>query len=330
MSRLPITLACGDYDRVAALKDGRVVPEGVSLNFIPLGPEEIFFRMARFGDFDACEMSLASYICGRAQGRDDLIAIPVFPSRMFRHSAIYIHAASGIRKPEDLRGRRVGIPEFQMTAMVWVKGILSDDYGVKVTDVEWHMGGLEEPGREERVPLKLPAEIKIRSIPPDRTLSQMLEVGEVDAVLAARSPSPFIQGSAHVRRLFENFVEVEKDYFKRTGIFPIMHTVAIRRSVYDANPWVAVSLYKAFIEAQRVSLNGLYGAPALRYSLAWLYSYLEQERQFLGPDGWANGAARNRKTVDTLIRYLAEQGIIVEAFPFESLFAPNTLAEFKI
>lgn len=330
MSKLQITLACGDYDRVAALKDGRVQPEGVSLNFIPLGPEEIFFRMARYRDFDASEMSLASYITGLAQGRNDFIAIPVFPSRMFRHSALYVNSSAGIKKPEDLKGRRLGIPEFQMTAMVWLKGIFSDDFGVRVTEVDWISGGLEEPGREERYPLKLPPEIRIRPCGPDQTLSRMLDAGEIDALMAARTPSPFVQGSRRVKRLFEDFVAVERDYFRRTGIFPIMHTVAIRRELHDRHPWLALSLFKAFNLAQKVSLDGLYGAPALRYSLAWLYHYLELERELLGADAWNNGGERNRKTVETLTRYLVEQGIIGKSVPFENLFAPSTMTEFKI
>jgi 4,5-dihydroxyphthalate decarboxylase len=329
MSTLHVTLACGDYDRVAALKDGRVRPEGVALNFVPLGPEEIFFRMARYRDFDAAEMSLASYLYGLSQGRQDFIAIPVFPSRMFRHSALYVNRDAGITKPEELKGRRVGIPEFQMTAMVWLKGILSDDYGVGVTDVDWYTGGLEEPGREERLPLTLPPEIRIQPVG-NQTLSGMLEEGRLDALMAARTPSSFLRAPARVGRLFENFVDVERAYYQRTRIFPIMHTVVIRRDVYDAHPWLALSLFKAFSQAQTLSLDGLYGAPALRYSLAWLYHYLEQERDVLGANAWTYGAERNRKTVETLARYLAEQGIAKAQVPFDAVFAPSTLSEFKI
>ena len=330
MGSLSITLACGDYDRVAPLKDGRIRPEGVDLNFIPLGPEEIFFRMARYQEFDASEMSLASYITGRAQGREDFVAIPIFPSRMFRHSAIFVHSEAGIEKPEDLAGRRVGVGEYQMTAIVWVKGILSDHYGVHARDIHWHTGGQEQPGREERIPLEIPSEIRLEKIPRDKTLSCMLEKGELDAVIAARIPSPFLRGSPQVKRLFENPIEAEKDYFTDTGIFPIMHTVAIRRELYDQHPWLAVSLYKAFNEAQKLSLASIYGTPAVSYQLAWLHQYLEQERAFLGPDSWANGAEHNQKTVETLCRYLVEQGMIKEAPSFETLFAPNTLSLAKI
>ncbi len=330
MGKLKITLACGDYDRVGPLKDGRVQPEGVDLTFVPLEPEELFFRMVRYQEFDASELSLASYITGRAQGKEDFIAIPVFPSRMFRHSAIFVHAGTGIEKPEDLKGRRVGVGEYQMTAIVWVKGILSDDHGVKASDIHWFTGGQEQPGREERLALQLPPEIRLEPIPRDKTLSSMLEAGVLDAVIAARTPSPFLKKSPKVKRLFENPIEVERDYFQRTGTFPIMHTVALRKALYDAEPWLAVSLYKAFNQAQEVSWRGIRGAPAVRYKLAWLQHYLEQEEEFLGKQAWANGADHNRKTVETLSRYIVEQGMAKEAPPFEELFAPNTLDESKI
>lgn len=329
MGNITLTLACGDYDRVAPLKDGRVKPEGVNLNFIALGPEEIFFRMARHQEFDASEMSLASYINGRARGRDDLIAIPVFPSRMFRHSAIFVHTGAGIEKPEDLKGRRVGVGEYQMTAIVWVKGILSDDHGVSASDIHWFTGGQEQPGREERIPLELPPEINLESIPKDKTLSSMLEAGELDAMIAARVPSPVLRGSDQVRRLFQNPMEVEKEYFKRTGIFPIMHTVAIRKKLWEKHPWLAVSLYKAFDQAQRLSREEIH-APAVLFQLAWLQIYWEEEKALLGEHAWEAGAERNRKTVETLCRYLVEQGIILKAPPFESLFAPSTLQLAKI
>jgi len=329
MSGITVTLACGDYDRVAPLKDGRVKPEGVNLNFIALGPEEIFFRMARHQEFDASEMSLASYINTRAQGRDDLIAIPVFPSRMFRHSAIFVHADAGIEKPEDLKGRRIGVGEYQMTAIVWVKGILSDDHGVAASDIHWFTGGQEQPGREERVPLKLPPEIYLEPIPRDKTLSSMLETGELDAVIAARVPSPVLRGSDQVKRLFENPMEVEKDYFKRTRTFPIMHTVAIRKELSETHPWLAVSLYKAFDQAQKLSREGIH-APAVLFQLAWLQMYWEKEEALLGENPWEAGAERNRETVETLCRYLVEQGIIRKAPSFESLFAPSTLQLAKI
>jgi 4,5-dihydroxyphthalate decarboxylase len=330
LGKLKITLACGDYDRVGPLKDGRVQPEGVDLTFVPLEPEELFFRMVRYKEFDASELSLASYITSRAQGKEDFIAIPVFPSRMFRHSAIFVHAGAGIEKPEDLKGRRVGVGEYQMTAIVWVKGILSDDYGVKASDIHWFTGGQEQPGREERLALQLPPEIRLEPIPRDKTLSSMLEEGELDAVIAARTPSPFLKESPQVKRLFQDPVEVEKDYFQRTGTFPIMHTVALRKALYDSHPWLAVSLYKAFNEAQEVSWRGIRGAPAVRYKLAWLQHYLEQEEACLGKQAWANGAAHNRETVETLSRYIAEQGMAKEVPPFEELFASNTLDESKI
>lgn len=329
MSKLKITLACGDYDRVRALKDGRVQPEGVNLNFIALEPEEIFFRMARHRDFDASEMSLASYITGRSQGREDFLAIPVFPSRMFRHSAIYVNAEAGIERPEDLKGRRVGLGEFQMTAMVWVRGILSDDYGVKASDIEWRTGGQEQPGREGQIRLDLPPEIRMEPIPAHRTLTAMLESGELEALMAARTPSCYVQGSPRVKRLFEDPMRVEEEYFRRTGIFPIMHTLVLRREVYDQHPWVAVSLFKAFQRAWELSWEGHFG-PAVHSQLAWLQLYQEREEALLGRQAWAHGAEPNRTTLETLCRYLVEQGIVRETPGFEQLFSPNTLTSSKI
>ena len=185
-----------------------------------------------------------------AFGRPPFIAIPVFPSRYFRHSCIFVSAKSGIRQPADLKGKRIGVPEYQMTAPVWIRGILSDDYGVKVTDVQHLSGGEEEPGRDEKLKINLPPSIRLQPIPADKTLSRMLADGELDALVTARAPSTFHKEPDKVKRLFPNYVEVEKEYYRRTKLFPIMHTIVIRRDVYDANPWVAQSLYKAFSAAK--------------------------------------------------------------------------------
>lgn len=330
MSRLRVTLACGDYDRVAPLKDGRVQPEGVDFNFIPMDPEELFFRMARYQDFDAAEMSLASYIIHRARGKEAFTAIPIFPSRMFRHGAIYVNTDAGIKAPEDLRGKRIGVPEYQMTAVVWVKGILSEFYGVRPSEISWFTGGQEEPGRKERMPLQLPPEFSVTRIADDQTLNGMLETGQIDALIAARMPSSFHSGSPNVARMFSDPRKVEQQYYAETGIFPIMHTVVIRRDVLEHNPWVALSLYHAFESAQRTALSAVRGAPALRYSLAWLQAYLDEEERILGPDAWENGLAVNRHVVDKLSEYLVEQGLIAHAPPAEELFYRTTHEVAKI
>ncbi|MFQ5853465.1 MAG: PhnD/SsuA/transferrin family substrate-binding protein, partial [Candidatus Binatia bacterium] len=239
MGKIHLTLACWDYDRTRALQEGRVQVEGVKLTYLPLRVEEIFWRMLRYQDFDAAELSMGSYLMARDSGSPRLIALPVFPSRAFRHSCIYINTESGIHDPKDLVGKRVGVPEYQITMAIWVRGILQHEYGVKPEEMKWLTGGEEHPGREEKLKPDLSRNIEIRPIGPDRTLSSMLERGEIDAMISAHIPSPFLRRSPRVRRLIPNFREVERDYYRRTKIFPIMHTVALRAEFYERYPWVA-------------------------------------------------------------------------------------------
>ena len=208
MNRLRLSFACWDYDRMRALADGRVRPDGIDLVYLNQPVEETFFRMLRYREFDACEMSLSSYVA--SLGRDDpaFIAIPAFPSRFFRHSCIFVSAKSGIRKPQDLKGKRIGVPEYQMTAPVWIRGILSDEYGVKVTELEHFSGGEEEPGRDEKLKLDLPTSIRLQAIASDKTLSRMLAEGEIDALVTARAPSTLYSEPDKVQRLFPDYVEM--------------------------------------------------------------------------------------------------------------------------
>src|SRR5262245_17943029 len=221
MGKLCLTLACWDYDRTQALQCGLVQPEGIALNFLPLPVEETFFRMLRHREFDCAELSLSSYTMTLHRADQPFIAIPVFPSRFFRHSCIFVSARSGIREPHDLVGKRVGNPEYQMTAPVWIRGILSDEYGVEPRSVEYFTGGEEEPGRDEKVALDLPLDFKLRRIGPTQTLAQMIAAGELDALYTARAPSTFRTRPEAVRRLFEDYVAIERDYYRRTKIFPI-------------------------------------------------------------------------------------------------------------
>ena len=246
MGKIRLTLACWDYDRTRPLQEGRVQVEGVELTYLPLRVEETFWRMLRYQEFDAAELSMGSYLLSRENGSPRFVAIPVFPSRAFRHSCIYINTESGIREPKDLAGKRVGVPEYQVTMATWARGILQHEYGVKPEQMRWFTGGEEHPGREDKIRHDLPKNIDIRSIGPDQTLSSMLERGEIDAVISPHMPSPFVRRSPKVRRLIPNFREVEKEYYRRTKIFPIMHTVALREDFYEKNPWVAQNLCKAF------------------------------------------------------------------------------------
>ena len=330
MSKIHLTLSCWEYDRTRALQEGRVQVEGVDLTYLPLHVEETFWRMLRYQDFDAAELSMNSYLMTRDKGSPRFIAIPVFPSRFFRHSFIYINTDSGIEGPGDLAGKKVGVPEYQITAAVWVRGLLQHEYGVPPAKMKWFTGGAEDPGRQEKLRPDLPKEIDIRWIGPDRTLSAMLEQGELDALICAHIPSPFLRRSPKVRRLFPNFRELEKDYYRRTKIFPIMHTVALREEVYEKNPWVAQSLCKAFSEAKKLCEETMYKYSALKYMLAWSIAEMEEERDLFGNDPWPYGLGANRHVLETLVQYSYEQGLIKKRVDIESLFAPNTLDDFKV
>ena len=286
--------------------------------------------MLRHREFDVAEMSLSSYVVSLFRKPHPFIAIPVFPSRFFRHSSIYVNAAAGVRTPKDLVGKRVGNPEYQMTAPVWIRGILAEHYGVPVTSVTYVTGGEEEPGRPEKLKLDLPPEIRVERIGAKQTLSAMLAAGEIDALYTARMPSSFANGDGRVKRLFENYIEVEKRYFRDTGIFPIMHTVAIRREVYEANRWIAQSLMKAFIAAQQETYRDLEQTAALKAMLPWLIAHVEDTRREMGMDFWPYGLEKNRKTLATFLRYSREQGLSKRLLEPEELFASETLESFRI
>ncbi|MEA3194454.1 MAG: 4,5-dihydroxyphthalate decarboxylase, partial [Betaproteobacteria bacterium] len=318
------------YDRTRALADGSVRMEGIDLTYLPLEVEETFWRQARFQEFDASEMSLSSYTKTLNSDRPPFIAIPVFPSRFFRHSCIFVSAKSGIRKPEDLKGKRIGVPEYQMTAPVWIRGILADDFGVKATDVEHFSGGEEEPGREEKLKLDLPSSIRVSAIGKTQTLSRMLADGELDALVTARAPSTFYSEPDKVKRLFPDYVEREREYYRRTKIFPIMHTVVIRREVYEANPWIAQALLKAFQKAKDMTMEALKQTAVMATMLPWQVANVEEARREMGEDWWPYGVEPNRKVLETFLRYHREQGLSKRRFAPEEIFAKETLVSFKV
>lgn len=330
MSKLKLSLACWNYDRTRALMDGTVQPEGIDLNYLNLPVEETFFRMLRNKEFDVAELSLSSYLIGLTKPERPFIAIPIFPSCVFRHSGIFINADSGIHEPKDLIGKRVGTPEYQMTAAVWIRGTLAEHHGVPFDKMTYFTGGAEQPGRAEKLKLSLPPNILIERIGPDQTLSQMLLNGEIDALYTARTPSTFKGGAGKVRRLFPNYGAVERDYYRKTGIFPIMHVIVIRREVYETNRWIAQSLYKAFLEAQRLTYADLNENVVLKAMLPWLNSNVEEVQAEMGEDFWPNGTQRTQATLSTLLRYSQEQGLISNKMAVEDLFAPETLEAFKI
>ena len=330
MSTLRLTLACCNYDRTRALVDGRVRPEGIDLNCLDLPVEETFFRMLRHREFDVAEMSLSSYVMSLCQPRPPFIAIPVFPSRAFRHSGIYVHTGSGIRTAQDLIGRRVGTAEYQLTAAVWIRGILAEHYGVPVESMTYFTGGQEEPGRLEKLPIALPTGIRLERIGSGDTLSAMLASGAIDALFAPRAPSSLHTSPGTVTRLFEDFMTVERDYFRLTGIFPIMHTLVIRRDVYERDRWVAQSLHKAWCAAQQETYRDLRETAALKTMLPWLVAHVEETRREMGDDFWPYGLEPNRRTLETFLRYSYEQGLSKDLLSPDRLFAPETLASFRI
>jgi 4,5-dihydroxyphthalate decarboxylase len=329
-AKLPLTLACWNYDRTRALADGSVQPDGIELNYLDLPVEETFFRMLRYREFDVAELSLSSYCVSLSRDPQPFIAIPIFPSRFFRHSCIFVSGKSGIREPQDLIGKKIATPEYQMTAPVWIRGILQDEYQVPVDSVEYWTGGEEETGRDEKIKLELPPNIKVKPIGPTQTLARMMAEGELDAMHTARAPSTFFSRPDQVKRLFENYQEVELAYYRKTKIFPIMHTIAIRREVYEKNRWIARSLYKAFAESQRRTYEDLGVTAANKTMLPWLSANVEQARRDLGHDWWPYGFAPNRHVIETFLRYHHEQGLSQRRLTPEELFAPETMESFKI
>jgi 4,5-dihydroxyphthalate decarboxylase len=305
---LSLTFACESYDRIRALQDGRVRPEGIDLNILALPVEETFYRQARYQEFDVSEMSLSSYLLTLDADEPPFAALPVFPSRMFRHQSIYVNSGSGISVPADLAGKRVGVPEYQLTAVVWQRGILAEHHGVPVESVSYFTGGMEQPGRIEKIRLNLPPQISVTPIGPGQTLSGLLAAGELDAVYAAGEPLGF--GTLpQVRRLFEDFQAAEVDYYRATGIFPIMHVIAVRRSLLAERPWIARSLTKAFGAALDVAYADLAQRNALKVMLPWLARHVADTISVLGPRYWDYGLEANRHVLETFARYSHEQGL---------------------
>ena len=310
MSKLRLSLACWNYDRTRALMDGSVQPDGIDLNYLDLPVEETFFRMLRHREFDVAEMSLSSYAVSMFREPRPFVAIPVFPSRFFRHSCIYVNAGSGIREPKDLIGKRVGTPEYQMTAPVWIRGILSEHYGVPVDSVTYYTGGEEEPGRRGKAEARPAAahqgEADRRDTDARRDARKRRDRR---AAHRAHAVDVLDRPAARSGACSTTTRKSSSDYFRKTGIFPIMHTVAIRRDVYEENRWIAQSLYKAFVDAQRRTYEDLYVTAALKAMLPWLTAHVEETRALMGDDFWSYGFERNRATLATFLRYHHEQGL---------------------
>jgi 4,5-dihydroxyphthalate decarboxylase len=323
VSKLKLTLACWDYDRTRPLMDGRVQPDGIEPDIKVLRPRAAFQRMLDDKEFQVSELSLASYAALKGRGACPFVAIPVALSKIFRHSCIYVRTDAGIRSPQDLEGKRVGTSQYSSTGLVFMRGMLQHDHGVKPEDMHWFMGGLNTFVEPPLIPLDLPPAIRLDFLSRGQTLEQMLDAGELDALLSLYIPNSFLGGAPHVARLFPNYKQVEQDYYRRTGIFPIMHTVVVRADVYREHPWVARSLYRAFCRARDLAVDGLYDTDALRVALPWLIDHVEETRRVFGRDFWAYGLEPNRPTWTAIGRYVHEQGLSPRAVSPDELFAPG-------
>jgi len=334
MAKLEITIATWDYDRVRPIMDGRVTVEGCDINFIKVSPEECFHRAWYHQDFDVTEIGLSGYIIGTSRGQglggaSPYIGIPVFLSRSFRCSGIYIRTDRGIARAQDLKGKKVGIPEYQITAAVWSRGFLSDEYGVRAEDMIWLQGGMDDPGRKDKWPNNLPDGFPLHHLTGGQTINAMLASGELDAFIGPRTPKTYRDGKTPIRRLFEDFETVEKDYYRRSHIFPIMHPLGIRRDLYEKHPWLALNLYQAFSEAKRISQAEFFETAALKIGLPWIVSAALSTQEVMGPDVFPYGVKASLPTLQAAIRYSMEQYMAVRPVTIEELFPANTLDEPK-
>jgi len=329
VSKLQLSVAFGDYDRTRALIDGSVGIDGVDPVIMPLGPEEIFFRAFRNEEFDICELSMSSFTVRTARGDCPYVGVPAFLSRAFRHTSIYIRT-DRIGSPEDLKGKRVGVPEYQLTANVWARALLEDDHGVRPADMVWVRGGIEEPGRVEKISLDLPKEVRLEDAPAEATLAGLLADGEIDAMMGPRAPSCYREGHPHVGRLFPDSEAAARDYYARTSIFPIMHLIGVRRSLAEAHPWLPAAVLKAFVEAKQIGLEKLEDLSACKVMLPFAAEQLERTQAQMGRDFWTYGAHENAVTLNAFLHHHHAQGLSRRKLEIADLFHPATLEEFKI
>lgn len=332
MTSLKLTLAVGDYDQTRDLALGRVTIPGINLTVLNYDVEEIFFRFYDRVEWEVSELSMGMYTSAISRGDNRFIAIPVFPSRVFRHSAIYVRNGGPVRRPEDLVGRRVGCPQWSQTATIYVRGYLAETAGVPLSSIEWVQAGVNDPGRPEPAVLKIPENISIRSVP-DKSLNDMLISGDIDAIISARPPRSFIAGDGRIVRLFDDYRPAEEEYFRSTGIFPIMHTVAIRRDAYEANRWIARNLFVALEEAKERSVARMLDLTAAHVPLPWSLDLAERAGKnlvFKKGGFWPYGVAPNRTTLEAFLRFAYDQGTCHRKLDVEELFAEEALAEIKV
>jgi 4,5-dihydroxyphthalate decarboxylase len=329
MTKLRLNFASSKYDHFRDLTDGTVPVEGIDINYLNLQIEEIFARFVNFQEWELSEMSFGKFVSFISQDNGKVIGLPVFPSRVFRQSSIYVREDSTIQKPGDLAGKKIGIPEWAQTASIYTRGWLVDQIGISLRDIEWFQSGVNQAGREEKVKLKLPDGVNLTPVT-DKSLTEMLLNGDIDAAMTAHAPLPFEEGDPSIRRLIPNYREVEEAYYKDTKIFPIMHILAIRRDVYEENPWIAMNLYKAFTQAKDNSVYRAQEITATRFPFAWCYEAAERTKEIFGDDFFPYGLEPNRTTLEAFLRYAYEQGVCHRKVEPEELFPKELSKVFKV
>ena len=330
MAKLNLSVAVGDYDRVRPLVDGTVGIDGVAPIFLTLEPEEIFFRAFRHAAFDIAELSLSTFSLRTARGDNPYVGVPVFPSRAFRHSGVYVRTDRGIRTPIDLKGRKIGLAEYQLTANVWVRAFLEEDYGVRPSDIHWVRGGIEQPGRPEKVAVSLPPDVRLTAAPEGKSLSELLISGEIDGLIGPRTPSVFTAENPQIGWLFPDPRAAAIDYFKRTGIFPIMHVIGVRRALAEAHPWLPAAVLKAFERAKQIAAANLADTSAAKVMLPFVDQHLKEAQELMGPDFWSYGVDANRAALEAFLRHHHRQGLSGRQLAVEELFHTSTLEGAKI
>jgi len=321
MMTIALSLALNNYDHVRDVLSGAVRADGIDLLPLELPIEEIFYRFTKFREWDVSEMSFGKVVSLMSEERPQIVALPVFVSRVFRHSAIYVREGVGIQKPKDLEGKRVGLPEWAQTAGIYVRGMLAHEYGVDLAKIQWFQAGVREPGRVEKVELKLPPGVSIQRMA-DKTLVGMLAAGELDAVMSARE--------IDAARLFRDYRSVEAGYWKKTRIFPIMHVLVVKREVYERDRWIAMNLFKAFDEARRRSMARVREFGLSHLPVAWMPDHTKQWIALAGDDFWPYGVEANRPTLEAFFQYSYEQGVAQKRLTMEDVFAPETREQFRI
>ena len=329
--KLSLSVAVGNYDRTRALIDGRVQIDGVSPVFMTLSPEEMFFRAFRHADFDVTELSLASHAVSLANGTNQYLALPIFLSRAFRHSSIYVTRQSSIQNPKQLMGKRIGIAEYQLTANVWARALLEDDFGISPSEICWVRGGMDEPARPEKLHLELPLDLTVDTAGKGETLNQLLIDGKIDGFIGPRAPRCFFEKNSNVVRLFDDPINVGLDYFKRTGIFPIMHVLGVKKDLLEQHRFLSQALFKAFHSAKEIAEHELADTSATKVTMPFVEDHLDRVKALMGSSFWTYGLDdSNRNTLQVFLDHHHKQGLSSKGLKAHDLFPKNSIESFSL